>query len=72
MAHSYLKPGQRSQRHLENLGDAMKQLGWERKQLRIGEGNRSYHYVRGKEPYKQINVYGSDRGNPAHADYEKE
>ena len=65
-----LKPGQRSQKHQEQLGDAMKKLGWKRIRLRVGEGDRAYHYVRGLPPYKHINVVGSTGGRPADAFYE--
>jgi Virulence-associated protein E len=51
-----VKPAQRSQQQFELLGDAMKQLGWERTRLRTGGGDRAYHYVRGPQPHKRINV----------------
>lgn len=41
-----LQPGQRSQEHNARLGSAMKQLGWNRKQLRFG-GNPEWAYVSG-------------------------
>jgi hypothetical protein len=50
-----LKASQRSQMQFELLGDAMKQLGWEKIHLRVG-GKPKYHYVRGKPPYKRIIV----------------
>jgi hypothetical protein len=64
-----IKPAQRSQKHNEHLGDAMKQLGWERKSLRVGGGRRAYHFVRGSEPYKRIIGYARTNDTPAFAAY---
>lgn len=36
-----VRPAQRTQDNNEKLGDAMKQLGWERTRLRVGAGKRS-------------------------------
>jgi len=52
-----VKPAQRSQTQFELLGDAMKQLGWERDRLRVGGGKRSYFYTRGQKPHELIEVY---------------
>jgi hypothetical protein len=62
-----VRPAQRMQDNNEKLGDAMKQLGWERTYLRVGGGHRAYHYVRGPEPYKRIMVelIGGGDGAPA-------
>jgi len=51
-----VRPGQRSQQHCEGLGDAMKQLGWERVNLRAGGGTRAYFYTRGPKPHRRIAV----------------
>jgi hypothetical protein len=67
-----IRPSQRSQMHNENLGDAMKQLGWTRTRLRIGEGERVYGYVKGKDPHRRIIVYPASDGSPARAVYEDE
>lgn len=64
-----IRLGQRSQQNIELLGYAMRELGWERKRLRVGQSGRSYMYVKGKEPYRQINVYAGDDGGPATAHY---
>jgi predicted P-loop ATPase len=64
-----IKPAQRSQKHNEHLGDAMKQLGWERKSLRVGGGRRAYHFVCGSEPYKRIIGYARTNDTPAFAAY---
>ena len=50
-----IRPGQRHQDHNEKLGAAMAELGWKRTRLRI-DGELSYSYVRGEEPYKRIVV----------------
>ena len=67
-----LRVAQRSQQNMELLGHAMKQLGWTRKRLRVGQSGRSYMYVKGPEPYRRIAVYADDSGGPAWASYEKE
>jgi Virulence-associated protein E/Bifunctional DNA primase/polymerase, N-terminal len=52
-----LPPGRRrTQDDFEKLGDAFKQLGWERTRLRVGGGERSYVYVKGNKPYRRIYV----------------
>ena len=56
-----IRPGQRHQDHNEKLGAAMAELGWKRTRLRI-EGELSYSYVRGEEPYRRITVFPEDRG----------
>jgi virulence-associated protein E len=65
-----VRPAQRSQQQFELLGDAMKQLGWERTRLRTGGGDRAYHYVHGPEPHRRINVVIVD--GQANAYYEDE
>src|SRR5262249_51451829 len=65
-----IEPARRSQKHNEHLGDAMKQLGWERKHLRVGGGRRAYHFVRGPEPYKRIIGYPRSNDMPAFAGYD--
>jgi hypothetical protein len=58
---------QRSQEQFELLGDAMKQLGWERDRLRVGAGKRSYCYERGPKPHRRIVVtlISAKDGTPA-------
>jgi predicted P-loop ATPase len=48
-------PARRTQTHYDLLADAMKQLGWEWKQLRK-DGVPKSHYTRGPEPHKRIVV----------------
>src|SRR5215475_4150500 len=62
-----VRPAQRTQDNNEKLGDAMKQLGWERTRLRVGAGKRSYAYTRGPKPYRHIVVelMSSRDGAPA-------
>jgi hypothetical protein len=64
-----IRAGQRTQQNIELLGYAMKQLGWERKRLRDGQGGRLYMYVKGNEPYRRIMVCAGDNGGPATAHY---
>ena len=70
-----VRPGHRSQQHFEWLGDAMKQLGWERVNLRAGSGMRAYFYTRGPKPYNRITVVlvGNKDGTPPvpNASYDK-
>ena len=47
----------------------MKELGWTRKRLRVGQSGRSYMYVKGEEPYRRIVVYPGENGSPAIACY---
>jgi Virulence-associated protein E-like domain len=55
-----IRPGQRTQKHNNDLGAAMKELGWEKKKLRVGggreQGPRPTHYVRGPQPWRSIVV----------------
>jgi predicted P-loop ATPase len=51
-----VRPAQRTQDNNEKLGDAMKQLGWNRDRLRVGAGKRSYVYTRGPKPHRWIVV----------------
>ena len=62
-----VRVAQRSQDRFELLGDAMKQLGWERTRLRVGDNQRAYHYVRGPQPHRRISVMlvGNGDGTPA-------
>lgn len=53
-----MPPGQRSQEHNARLGAAMKQLGWDRKQLRFG-GNPEWAYVSG-DGDRRIVVHRTD------------
>lgn len=62
-----VRPERRTQQQFENLGGAMKQLGWTRTRLRVGSGGRSYIYVRGDKPYRWITVFAGTDGNPATA-----
>ena len=64
-----VRPAQRSQQNMELLGDAMKQLGWERKRLRVGHSERAYMYVKGPEPYPLIRVAPGEHGAPAYPYY---
>jgi hypothetical protein len=66
-----LKPGQLTQKHLDHLGRAMQQLGWERKLLR-NSGERDYYYVRGSQPYRFIKVTGGAYGEPPSASYDEQ
>jgi hypothetical protein len=38
-------------------------------EMRVGQSGRSYMYVKGKEPYRQISVYAGEDGGPATAHY---
>ena len=62
-----VRVAQRSQDRFELLGDAMKQLGWVRTRLRVGDNQRAYHYVRGPQPHRRISVVlvGNGDGTPA-------
>lgn len=42
-------PGQRTQEHNSRIGEAMRQLSWERKKLRFGGQNPEWAYVRGSD-----------------------
>ncbi len=53
----------RSQWDNNNLGRAMKKLGWERKKLRH-DGKPRWHYIRGAEPFPHIEVLTDGRGKP--------
>lgn len=64
-----IRVGQRTQQNVELLGYAMKELGWTRKRLRVGQSGRSYMYVKGQEPYRRIVVYPGEDGSPASASY---
>ena len=48
--------GQRTQDHNARLGDAMRELGWERTKLRFGGRNPDYAYVRGTPEERAIRV----------------
>jgi hypothetical protein len=47
----------------------MKQLGWKHTRLRRGGGMRSYYYVRGQEPYRNISVSSAGYGALPYACY---
>jgi predicted P-loop ATPase len=48
--------GQRTQHDNNRLGAAMRDLGWERKQIKIG-GKKRWGYVRGPLPYGRIELW---------------
>jgi predicted P-loop ATPase len=65
-----IQPAQRSQQHDDNMGAAMRALGWERKKVRAkGHG---WGYVRGEPPYRRIEVTPGIFGSLAVAKYEGE
>src|SRR5262249_28503857 len=64
-----IKPAQRTQLHNENMGDAMRALGFTKTRLRV-DGSLGYVYVRGSEPYRRILVTPGTDGLPASARYE--
>jgi hypothetical protein len=66
-----VRAGHQNQAHNERLGTAMKELGWARERRRSGGGTRSYHYVRGEEPFRPITVIRNDDGT-ATAHYDDE
>lgn len=51
-----ISPGQRNQKHFNDLGTAMKELGWEKHMLRVegAKGRRAYHYIKGEQPWRTI------------------
>ena len=56
-----IKPSQITQRHNDNMGAAMKLLGWEHKQRRV-DGEKPWGYQRGDDKrriYVQPGVYGA-------------
>ena len=58
-------PGRRTQKHIELVGAAMRELGWERDRQRVG-GQLKYCYIKGPQPYRLIEVepYGGCEGVP--------
>jgi hypothetical protein len=69
----------RSHKHNNDLGAAMKELGWEKKKLRVGggqHGRRPSHYVCGPQPWQHIAVdprmVSEGVVIPAKAKYEKD
>jgi hypothetical protein len=62
-----LKTTQRTQPQFDLLGDAMKQLGWEKTHLRAG-GPLKYYYTRGPKPHRHIIVVmiSAQDGTPAY------
>lgn len=70
-----IRPGQRSQQHNDNLGAAMRELGWTRTRLR-NDGKRVYMYTYGKEteqqPHRRIIIEPGIEGGSARANYEDE
>ena len=67
-----IKPAQRSQQHNENLGVAMRALGFERVRMRAGGSTPGYGYARGPQPWRRIGVTPRADGAPASAFYEDE
>lgn len=49
--------GQRSQDHNKRLGDAMRELGWERVKLRFGGPNPEWCYARGTHEQRKRRVF---------------
>jgi hypothetical protein len=60
--------GQQSQDHNARMGDAMRLLGWKRKQRRFGNGNPDWCYVRGDDE-RQIIVHNME--GDIYASYDK-
>ena len=58
-----VKPAQRLEQHNENMGAAMKALGWERKKVRA-DGDHGWGYARGPQPYRRIVVTPGTDGYP--------
>jgi len=68
-----IRPGQRHQGRQEQLGTAMRELGWSHKRLRFGEGKRSYCYTKGPQPHRTVATLSPDEtGVPHRAFYEPE
>ena len=63
-----IRPGQRSQHHNENLGAAMKELGWKKTRRRVG-GRVAHVYQRGDDDRHITACPGSD-GGPPYASYD--
>lgn len=53
--------GQRSQHDNSRMGAAMRDLGWERRRVKIG-GRISWGYVRGEPPYSSIEFWKEGNG----------
>jgi predicted P-loop ATPase len=66
-----VRAAQRTQQHNENMGAAMRALGFEKTRLRA-DGSLTYWYVRGPQPYRRIVVTPGIEGYPASAAYEDE
>jgi hypothetical protein len=63
-----IRPGQRSQHHNENLGAAMKELGWKKTRRRV-EGRVAHVYQRGDDD-RRITAYPGIDGGPPFANYD--
>jgi hypothetical protein len=66
-----MRAAQRAQTHNENMGAAMRALGFEKTRLRA-DGSLGYAYVRGPQPYRRIVISPGTDGYPASAAYEDE
>jgi hypothetical protein len=66
-----VRAAQRTQAHNENMGSAMRTLGFEKTRLRA-YGSLGYCYVRGPRPYRQIVIAPGSDGFPASASYKDE
>lgn len=53
--------GQRTQHDNNRFGAAMRDLGWERKPIKI-DGNKCWGYVRGNQPYGRIQIWKEGDG----------
>jgi Virulence-associated protein E len=63
-----IRPGQRSQLHNENLGAAMKELGWKKTRRRVA-GRVAHVYQRGDDD-RHITAYPGREGEPPFASYD--
>jgi hypothetical protein len=63
-----IRPGQRSQHHNENLGAAMKELGWKKTRRRVA-GRVAHVYQRGDDD-RHITAYPGIDGGPPYAGYD--
>jgi predicted P-loop ATPase len=64
-----VRAAQRIQAHNENMGAAMRALGFEKTRLRA-DGSLGYCFVRGPQPYRRIVISPGTDGYPASAAYE--
>ena len=63
-------PGQRTQDHNARLGEAMRELGWERTKLRFGNGVPEWCYIKGEAKRRQRIVVSRDHRDRPHAEPE--